>query len=100
MDDPVLLELAPPFARLILNRPEKRNAVNQAMWGALPELIDRIEADSRIRVVMVSGADSAAFAAGADIGEFQTFMHDPAAAEAFADRMALAMRRLAGLARP
>ena len=100
MDSPVLLDIAPPFARLILNRPDKRNALNQAMWAAIPDLIDRIEADPRVRVVLVSGVDARAFAAGADIGEFAALGHDPAAAGAFADRMAVAMRRLAGLAKP
>lgn len=100
MADPILLDVTPPFARLILNRPEKRNALDQAMWAMIPELADRIEADPRIRVVMISGADATAFAAGADIGELETFMRDSAAAAAFADRMALAMRRLAGLTKP
>ena len=99
MDSPVLLEVEPPFARLILNRPEKRNAINQAMWALLPELIDRVETDPGVRVVIVSGSGGA-FAAGADIGEFENLMHDPAAAEAFADHMARAMRRLSGLTKP
>ena len=99
MDTPILLDIAPPFARLILNRPEKRNALSQAMWTALPELIDRIEADPRVRVVMVTGAGGT-FAAGADIGEFEGLMADPAKAQALADGLGIAMRRLAGLARP
>ncbi|HLG86189.1 MAG TPA: enoyl-CoA hydratase-related protein [Alphaproteobacteria bacterium] len=99
MDSPILLDVAPPFARLILNRPEKRNAISQAMWSALPGLIDRIEADPNIRVVMVSGAGGS-FAAGADIGEFESLMRHPERAGALADGLGQAMRRLAGLTRP
>jgi enoyl-CoA hydratase len=51
-------------------------------------------------VVFISGVDATAFAAGADIGEFDRLRRDPEAASAFADELGLAMRRLAGLSRP
>jgi len=100
MDSPILLDVKPPFALLLLNRPDKRNALNRAMWAALPALVDRIEADPGIKLVFLSGVDATAFAAGADIGEFDALGRDPEAAAAFADQLGSAMRRLAGLSKP
>ncbi len=62
---------------LILNRPERRNAMNIAMWRAIPALIAEAEADPAIRVIIVAGYDSTAFSAGADIAEFEALMRDP-----------------------
>jgi len=100
MSDAIILDIRPPFGHLILNRPDKRNAIDQAMWSAIPELVDRLEQDRRVRVVLVSGVDASAFAAGADIGEFAQFTRDRDAAAAMAARMGEATRRLAGLAKP
>tara|TARA_B100000989_G_C19519700_1_gene463539 strand:- start:92 stop:877 length:786 start_codon:yes stop_codon:yes gene_type:complete len=55
---------------LVLNNPEKRNAVNLAMWRGLYKKFKAFADDSRIRVVIISGAGDKAFSAGADISEF------------------------------
>lgn len=55
---------------LVLNNPEKRNAVNLAMWRGLYKKFKAFAGDSRIRVVIISGAGDKAFSAGADISEF------------------------------
>ena len=66
------LETTGPVATLLINRPEKRNAFNQAMWDALPGLIDQAMADPAVRVLMLSSAADGVFCAGADIGELLT----------------------------
>ena len=72
MSDPVLLvEREPPIGWLIFNRPEKLNAINTAMWGAIPGALSDLESDSEIRVIAVRGAGDRAFSAGADIDEFE-----------------------------
>ena len=58
-------------SRLLLNRPERRNAMTAAMWAALPEVCDHLT-PAETRVLIVSGAGDAAFCAGADISEFET----------------------------
>ena len=58
------------IAELILNRPNKKNALNRAMWDAIPQLMADAENDKAIRIVVVHGGDAKAFAAGADISEF------------------------------
>jgi enoyl-CoA hydratase/carnithine racemase len=46
------------------------NALDTAMWAALPEKIAAAEADDAARVVVLRGAGTRAFSAGADISEF------------------------------
>jgi enoyl-CoA hydratase/carnithine racemase len=55
--------------RLILNRPEKRNAISRAMWRAIPDAVARLETDPAVRVILLHG-EGDHFAAGADISEF------------------------------
>ena len=58
------------IAHLILDRPEKRNALDLEMWQAIPPLVARAEADPAVKVIVVRGVDRTAFAAGADISQF------------------------------
>ncbi len=54
------------------DNPERMNAYTAAMWEALPGLLRKAEADDAIRVVVLRGAGTRAFSAGADISEFET----------------------------
>lgn len=58
-------------AKVTINRPEKRNAFNMAMWTELTGIMEELEADSEIRVIIITGAGGKAFAAGADINEMK-----------------------------
>ncbi|SFM22248.1 crotonase/enoyl-CoA hydratase family protein [Marinobacter zhejiangensis] len=58
------------IALLILNRPEKLNALNYAINDRLMELLDDIESDPSIRAIILTGAGDKAFSAGGDIHEF------------------------------
>lgn len=60
-----------PVGRLLLDNQERRNAINAAMWSALPKAIDEFNADATVRCIVIRGAGSVAFAAGADISEFE-----------------------------
>lgn len=77
------LTRAGAVATILLNRPEKRNALNSAMWRRLGELVETADRDPDIKVIVVTGAGQA-FAAGADIDEFAAVFTDPRAAEATA----------------
>ena len=66
----ILKEERNNVALLILNRPEKLNALNYALIDCLLELLDKIEDDVNIRAVILTGAGDKAFSAGADIHEF------------------------------
>ena len=56
---------------IVFNQPEKRNAINGAMWRGLPGAMAQFDADPEVRCVAVRGAGTEAFASGADISEFE-----------------------------
>jgi enoyl-CoA hydratase/carnithine racemase len=72
------LETDGPLARLLIDRAEKRNAFSQAMWEALPPLVEQAMADPAVKLLIVASARGGPFCAGADIGEFATASADPA----------------------
>ena len=65
-----------PVARLFINRAERRNAFNQAMWELLPELVGQAMADPAVRVLTIESAHPGIFSAGADIAELLTNKDD------------------------
>lgn len=66
MSDVVLYELRGPAAWITLNRPEKRNAINDELLAGVGGGIHRAQADGA-RVVVVTGAGDKAFCAGGDL---------------------------------
>ena len=56
---------------LILNQPEKHNAISYEMWLGIAQVVSDFETDDDIRVIVVSGAGGAAFSSGADISQFE-----------------------------
>lgn len=63
------LERDGAVAWLLIDRADKRNAFNIAMWQRLPELLAEADADPALRVLVVKSANGGAFCAGADIAE-------------------------------
>lgn len=57
-----------PFYTIVIDRPEKRNAMTRAMWLRLAELLDEACRDPGVAVVLVTGSGGV-FSAGDDIGE-------------------------------
>lgn len=98
-DDALILTVSRDVGVLTLNRPDKRNALTQAMWRALPQAIAAVEKDAAIKVLVVTGAGGA-FAAGADIAEFETVYATRESAAAYAAEIAEAMEALANLSKP
>lgn len=60
-----------PIGRLVLDNPARRNAINAAMWRAIPPAMAAFDADPEVRCIVIRGEGSVAFAAGADISEFE-----------------------------
>lgn len=67
--------------RLIINNPERHNALDLAMWGGGAELVEQMAADPETRLLVISGAGGKAFAAGADISKFEEERSTPEAVE-------------------
>ena len=66
------LETADGIATITIDNPRRMNALTAAMWGELPRLVAKAEADETVRVVILRGAGTRALSAGADISEFDT----------------------------
>ncbi len=87
-------------ARLTLNRPERRNALDGALVGALLARIAAIENDSGVRALVLTGAGGA-FCSGADIDWMRARLSDTAESNrAHAGRLADLMYRLNSLSKP
>ena len=56
---------------MILNNPERHNAISLEMWDAALEIMADFAADASVRVMVLTGAGSKAFASGADISKFK-----------------------------
>ncbi|XP_064602509.1 delta(3,5)-Delta(2,4)-dienoyl-CoA isomerase, mitochondrial-like [Liolophura sinensis] len=54
-----------------LNRPEKRNAMNQIFWGEMVECFNQLSADPECRVVVLTGAGPV-FTAGLDLSDLNS----------------------------
>ncbi len=59
------------IGRMLFDNPARRNAISGNMWRAIPEAMAQFDADDAIRCVVLRGEGTAAFAAGADISEFE-----------------------------
>jgi enoyl-CoA hydratase/carnithine racemase len=95
----ISLQFEPPLARVVLNRPDRRNAISRAMWRALPAIRAAIEAREDALVVIVEG-EGGHFSAGADILEFDDVYRDAAAARDYGDAVQHGLKALADLDRP
>jgi enoyl-CoA hydratase len=69
MSSTLTFDLTDGIARITVNRPDKLNALNAIVIAELGDAVTRIETDSAVRGVIVTGAGGKAFVAGADINE-------------------------------
>jgi methylglutaconyl-CoA hydratase len=65
-EQPVLYSVEGAVARITLNRPEKRNALNAAVIAGLKDRLHEASQDQRVRVVVITGAGND-FCSGADL---------------------------------
>jgi len=68
--DQVLYSVDGAVARVTLNRPEKRNALNDAVIAGLKDGLKKASKDERVRVVVISAAGKD-FCSGADLSALQ-----------------------------
>jgi methylglutaconyl-CoA hydratase len=65
-EQPVLYSVEGAVARITLNRPEKRNALNAAVIAGVKESLGQAAADERVRAIVIAGAGKD-FCSGADL---------------------------------
>jgi enoyl-CoA hydratase len=87
-------------ARVTLDRPDKLNAVNNAMWERLGELFAKLDADLSLRCVIIGGAGQRAFSVGADIAEFEANRSSVERARSYASRTHAALDAIARCRHP
>lgn len=87
-------------AWVVLRNPARRNAVRLEMWERLRELALELASDASVRVVVLRGHGTDAFASGADISEFQTHRRDAASAAAYEAATARTFEALLALPQP
>jgi enoyl-CoA hydratase/carnithine racemase len=71
----LLIETRGAVRVLTMNRPDKRNALNNALTAALLDALRAADADEAVGCVILTGAPPA-FCAGADLGEFKDLTPD------------------------
>ncbi|MDQ7093222.1 enoyl-CoA hydratase-related protein [Desulfosporosinus sp. PR] len=68
----LLCEIEEGVAMVVINRPEVMNALNGQVFSELGRIFAELEADDRVKAVILTGSGNKAFAAGADISQMQT----------------------------
>ena len=67
----ILIEKRESVAVLTINRPDKLNALNSKVHSEGVAALDELKKDDSVRVLIITGAGSKSFIAGADISEFE-----------------------------
>ncbi len=88
------------IATVVLNRPEKLNALTKTMWRLLGETIETLDRDDDVRCIIIRGAGEKAFSPGNDIGEFATERSNKRQAIAYGHAMHTTANALANCRHP
>jgi len=75
-EDVVLVERSGEVATVVLNRPEKLNALTREMWARVGAVFRELDEDEGLRCVVLRGAGEKAMGPGADISEFADARND------------------------
>ena len=67
----IIYEKENGIATITLNRPHKLNALSIDTYSEIDQALDLAEADSKVRVLVITGSGDRAFCAGNDVGEFK-----------------------------
>ena len=100
MDPTILLERDGAIATVILNRPEKLNALTRPMWRRLGEVFVELSSDESVRCIVIRGAGTKAFAPGNDISEFATERSNVEQARAYGEDMRRTIEAIDGCRHP
>jgi enoyl-CoA hydratase/carnithine racemase len=88
------------IATVVLDRPDKLNALTRAMWRDLGAAIDALSADDAVRCIVLRGAGERAFSPGNDIAEFSRERSNKPQAIAYGADMHATARSLAACRHP
>jgi len=72
----LLEEMRGPVMWLTLNREDRRNAISAGVLSSLSDALARANKDREVRAIVITGAGTRAFCAGADLQSGQSFKFD------------------------
>src|SRR5207244_6891832 len=72
----VLVKKTLPSGTIVLNRPDKRNALSRQLLTDLAQALDDLHQERKVRAVILTGAGPA-FCAGMDLSEMQATSQQP-----------------------
>ena len=98
--EPISLSTTDGVAQIIIDRTDKRNAMSTDMWRTLRNLVDQAAGDPAVLVIILRGADSSAFASGADIEEMLHIVGSEEAAWALMNTVRATEHALSECAKP
>lgn len=94
MSDSILVRRDGAIATILLNRPEKLNALTKEMWELLGRTLRQLSADPALRCLVLRGAGGKAFSPGNDIGEFESERATAAQAKEYGEIMHATLQAL------
>src|SRR5450432_312468 len=100
MSDLILVERDGAIATVVLNQPAKLNALSRASWSELGERMRELSADADLRCVVLRGAGTRAFGAGADIAEFPEVRADATQGKVYGELIASTMQAIGDCVHP
>lgn len=100
MEESVFVERDDAIATVVLNRPDKMNAMTVDMWLRLGEVFRQLNAEDAVRCIVLRGAGQKAFAAGADISEFDKTRGSAKAAKAYGRQVGGTMHEITRVRHP
>ena len=89
-----------PIATVALDKPDRLNALDRAMWQQLGDAMRALSARDELRCVVLRGAGGKAFAAGADIAEFAAERADSAQGRRYGELIHATMQAVAQCRHP
>ncbi len=99
-NDPIYMNKEDEIAEIVLNRPDKLNALNAEVWQGIIELFGQAGDDPDIKVVILRSGAPRAFAAGADISEFPIVHATAESAADYHDKIRTAYNAISDLNKP
>jgi enoyl-CoA hydratase len=100
MPGEILLSREGTIATVMLSNPHKLNALDLAMWNRLGEVMRELDRDKSLRCVVMRGAGEEAFAAGADISEFEKTRNNSKVARKYGEQLEKTMDAIGGCRHP
>ncbi len=100
MSDAIITERDGAVASVVLNRPDKLNALDLPDWQRIGDIMREFDADDSLRCIVMRGVDARAFSAGADIAGFATHRSTPAQVREYGRTLGTSLAAIASCRHP